>query len=259
MAQTVTVSGVDDPDVDGDMAYTILTAPATGAAEYVGIDAADVSVTNVDNEVAPGVTVSSIAPNSMDAGSTIMNVMISGSGFAAGASVTFANGQGPAPSANVVDLTSTTITANVSAGGGGPNGCRIWDVVVTNPGGSSGTLIDGFGVAKNGECSLSTAATGGGDSDVMFALAVGLLGEASAGDPSSAIHTDATPLTAAQPANEPQPVQATTGTLESRAVDRVMASYRPLSRGHKGVDEVELGFALDDLAENALEQSLPVV
>jgi hypothetical protein len=51
-SQTVTVTGVDDPDVDGDIAYTILTDPATGAAEYVGIDAADVSVTNQDNDAA---------------------------------------------------------------------------------------------------------------------------------------------------------------------------------------------------------------
>ncbi len=50
-AQTVTVTGVDDALVDGNIAYTIVTAPATSAdADYNMLDAPDVSVTNTDNE-----------------------------------------------------------------------------------------------------------------------------------------------------------------------------------------------------------------
>lgn len=41
---------MDDPDPDGNVAYTIITAPATGAPEYAGINPADVSVTNQDND-----------------------------------------------------------------------------------------------------------------------------------------------------------------------------------------------------------------
>ena len=48
--QTVTVTGVDDTETDGDVGYTIITAPATGASEYAGIDPADVSVTNMDDD-----------------------------------------------------------------------------------------------------------------------------------------------------------------------------------------------------------------
>jgi hypothetical protein len=56
-AQTVTVNGVDDLVMDGDIAYTILTAAATsGDTNYSAMDAADVSVTNSDDDVA-GVTV----------------------------------------------------------------------------------------------------------------------------------------------------------------------------------------------------------
>jgi hypothetical protein len=51
--QTVTITGVDDSDSDGDVAYTIHTAPATGAAEYTRIDPLDVSVTNLDDELPP--------------------------------------------------------------------------------------------------------------------------------------------------------------------------------------------------------------
>ncbi len=51
--QVVTVTGVDDFVADGDVAYSILTAPATSTdVLYNGIDAPDVSVTNLDNDVA---------------------------------------------------------------------------------------------------------------------------------------------------------------------------------------------------------------
>ena len=53
MAQTVTVTGVDDALDDGDVAYSIVTAAATSAdVLYNGINAADVAVTNTDNDAA---------------------------------------------------------------------------------------------------------------------------------------------------------------------------------------------------------------
>ena len=56
-AQTVTVTGVNDALDDGDVAYTIVTAAATSADTiYNGINAADVAVTNTDNDAA-GITV----------------------------------------------------------------------------------------------------------------------------------------------------------------------------------------------------------
>ncbi len=51
--KTVTVTGVDDTAVDGSVAYTVVTAPAvSGDSTYSGRDAADVSATNTDNDVA---------------------------------------------------------------------------------------------------------------------------------------------------------------------------------------------------------------
>jgi hypothetical protein len=51
--QTVTVTGVNDFVVDGDVAYTVLTWPATtGDPHYQGIDGADVGVTNLDDDIA---------------------------------------------------------------------------------------------------------------------------------------------------------------------------------------------------------------
>ena len=49
--QVVTVTGVDDPRKDGNKAYKIITAAATSAdANYNGINAADVSLVNIDND-----------------------------------------------------------------------------------------------------------------------------------------------------------------------------------------------------------------
>lgn len=55
--QTVTVKGVDDAVDDGDIAYSIVTAPATSAdTDYNNLDGTDVSVTNIDDEE-PGLIV----------------------------------------------------------------------------------------------------------------------------------------------------------------------------------------------------------
>jgi hypothetical protein len=49
--QTVTVTGVDDLANDDDVGFTIVTAAAQGTGSgYAGINAADVSVTNLDDE-----------------------------------------------------------------------------------------------------------------------------------------------------------------------------------------------------------------
>jgi OmpA family protein/glucodextranase-like protein len=61
VAQTVTVTGVDDLTVDGSVAYTVVTAPATSPDPgYNGLNAANVAVTNNDNDVA-GVTITPTA------------------------------------------------------------------------------------------------------------------------------------------------------------------------------------------------------
>ena len=50
IAQTATVTGVDDRVIDGDKAYTIVTAPAvSNDSKYSGLNAADVSLINLDN------------------------------------------------------------------------------------------------------------------------------------------------------------------------------------------------------------------
>ena len=51
MLKGVTITGVDDNIVDANVAYTIVTGPAVSAdLGYNGLDAADVSVHNFDDE-----------------------------------------------------------------------------------------------------------------------------------------------------------------------------------------------------------------
>ncbi|WP_406694092.1 hypothetical protein V5E97_23895 [Singulisphaera sp. Ch08] len=60
VAQMVTVTGVDDVAVDGTVGYTIVTAPASSNdPRYNGVKGANVGVMNIDNDVAPLVTISS--------------------------------------------------------------------------------------------------------------------------------------------------------------------------------------------------------
>ena len=61
LAQTVTVTGVDDAVVDGAVGYLIVTAAAVSTdPNYTGANAADVAVSNTDNDVA-GITVTPTA------------------------------------------------------------------------------------------------------------------------------------------------------------------------------------------------------
>ena len=140
--QTVTVTGVDDPDTDGDVAYTIVTAAAVSTdTDYGSLDASDVSVINQDDDAA-NVEVTSISPDSMPINSTV-TVTIFGSGFADGADVTFVGSRAPSASDIIVNETGTQITATVKShkrfGG-------TYDVVVTNLDATSGEVPMGFTV-----------------------------------------------------------------------------------------------------------------
>ena len=57
--QIVTVTGIDDGEIDGDVAYTIVTAAAASTdSDYNMLNADDVSVTNTDNDGTEATTVS---------------------------------------------------------------------------------------------------------------------------------------------------------------------------------------------------------
>jgi hypothetical protein len=94
--QTVTVTGVNDSDPDGPVAYTIILSPAVSSdADYNGLDPADVSVTNADDE----------------SGGFVVNPTGGLITTEAGGQANFTVRLGIAPSANVtINLTSTDTT-----------------------------------------------------------------------------------------------------------------------------------------------------
>src|SRR3989454_653309 len=158
-AQTVTVTGVDDFGEDGSVAYTIVTAPATSTdGIYNGMNAADVAVTNTDNDTA-GITVSPTSGlTTTEGGGTATFTMVLTSqptanvtiglsssdlteGTVAPASLTFTSGNwktaqtvtvtGADPFAVDGNLAYTIVTAAATSTDAGYNGMNASDVAVT--------------------------------------------------------------------------------------------------------------------------------
>lgn len=116
-----------------------LTATALDTSGQSSSDSINVVV---DNLTDAEVTILSLTPSTIQAGTTA-DISIAGSGFVAGAVVNLENGSGPTPDvSNVVFVDSGTINATIIAKSGGPPRERLWDVRVTNPDGSSGTIVD---------------------------------------------------------------------------------------------------------------------
>jgi hypothetical protein len=119
-----------------------ITASATDSGGKTGSDSISITV----GTAAPEVTIDSITPDTMQAGTSIA-VTIGGSGFVVGVTVTFENGLGVAPSAKVISVSDTTIEAAVTAHKNAKTGVP-WDVRVTNPDGAFDVLVGGFTVTK---------------------------------------------------------------------------------------------------------------
>ncbi len=183
VAQTVTVTGVNDLVVDGNIAYTIITAAAVSAdGAYNGINPLDVSVTNTDDDVA-GVTVNPTSGlTTTEAGGTATftvvldtqptaNVAVGLSsndlteGTVAPASVTFTTvNWNVAQTVTVTGVNDLTVDGNVGyaivtaaavSADGAYNGLNPSDVSVTN------TDDDVAGVTVNPTAGLTTTEAGG--------------------------------------------------------------------------------------------------
>ena len=183
VAQTVTVTGADDALDDGDVAYTILTAAATSAdVIYNGINAADVAVTNTDND-GSGITVSPIAglTTTEAGGSATFTVVLTSQptasvtiglsssntaeGTVAPASVTFTNlNWNVAQTVTVTgvddplddgNVAYSIVTAAATSGDAIYNGFNANDVAVTN------TDNDASGITVTPTSGLTTTEAGG--------------------------------------------------------------------------------------------------
>jgi hypothetical protein len=134
--------------------FTWQTSTSTSLGNHTLTSSHDVSDDNGANNSkaaivavnAPGtLTVTSINPNSMRAGTTVP-VVVNGTDFVSGARVTFENGVGPVPTMAVTSVSSTQIQGSVTVKMGLQRRTRVWDVRVTNPDGSTAVLVRGFTV-----------------------------------------------------------------------------------------------------------------
>lgn len=117
--QTVTITGSDDPLDDGDVAYSIVTGATTSTdLLYNGLNAADVSVTNTDNDTAE-VVVTVGSPIGLTVNEN-------------GTSQTFTIVLGSRPAANVtVGLTSTNLAEGTVSPGSVTFAPADWNVPQT--------------------------------------------------------------------------------------------------------------------------------
>jgi hypothetical protein len=196
--QTVTVTGVDDATVDGDVAYTIVNAAAVSAdTSYNGLNPAEVSVTNTDNDVA-GITVNptsglvtteaggtasfTIVLNSQPSANVTIGLSSSDTteGVVAPASLTFTAANWNTPQTVTVigvadaiadgDVAYTIITSAAVSADPNYNGIDPADVSVTNEEGElpehevGGTVVgllgNGLELSLNGSETLPIASNG---------------------------------------------------------------------------------------------------
>jgi thermitase len=112
-----------------------VTLQVTDTRGAVGTDTA---VITVDAGVIVPLAVTGLSPSTVHQKIGTLNFTVTGTGFAPGATVGFANGSGPAPRVLSVTYNSANqLTARVEIRAGGGKTVKRWDVVVTNPGGIS--------------------------------------------------------------------------------------------------------------------------
>jgi outer membrane protein OmpA-like peptidoglycan-associated protein len=169
VGQTVTVTGVNDFVADGSVAYTIVTAAATSAdSSYDGMDAADVGVTNADDDTAGITVIPTSGLTTTEAGGTAAFTMV-------------LNTQ---PTANVTiglsssDLTEGTVApASVTFTSGNWNTAQTVTVTGVNDFGVDGnvayTIVTGAATSTDGSYNGRNAADVGVtnlDDDTSFAV-----------------------------------------------------------------------------------------
>lgn len=110
--QTVTITGVDDPDEDGNISYTvILNAASSDDLNYHGINPDDVAVTNIDDEIPLSITCPEDQVGSVDASCNFAMPDFTGMAVIEGGQGTVVVSQSPLPGTSITANTTFTLTA----------------------------------------------------------------------------------------------------------------------------------------------------
>lgn len=110
--QTVTVTGADDPDADGNQPYNVaFTATTSSDSNYSAITPASLAITNVDDESA-GITVSSVSGPTTESGGQATFTVALDSMPSADVIVNFASNDTSEASAGVSSLTFNSVNWN---------------------------------------------------------------------------------------------------------------------------------------------------
>jgi hypothetical protein len=158
--QTVTVTGVDDDAVDGNIAYTIITAPATSTdLAYNGIDPPDVSLTNQDNDACK-----TVVTNTNDTGAGSLREAINCANSTAGTGTISFNIPGSgvhtiSPLSQLPTITDSVIIDGYTQPGASPNtnGPKQGDnanLMIELNGASAGTSIVGLNLGGSGSSTV---------------------------------------------------------------------------------------------------------
>jgi thermitase len=140
-----TAQVVYTPAAAGTFAFTYLVNDGT-------LDSTVATVTVTVNAAPPppppppppveDLSVTGLEPGVVAMGAGVTDLVVTGTGFASGASLALVNGSGPSP--RVLGVTwnsSTQLTVSVDIRSGGPRRNRVWDVQVSNPDGSTATGV----------------------------------------------------------------------------------------------------------------------
>ncbi len=212
-AQNVTVTGVDDAVVDGNVIYTITTTATSTDGLYNGITVADVTVTNADDDIA-GITVTpisglttteaggqatfTIALNTQPTHDVTINIASSDltEGTVSPASITFTNADYAAKTITVTgvndnvadgDIGYTIQTSNSSSTDPNYNNKPVDDVSVTNTDndavGITVSAISGNTTEAGGTATFTIVLNSEPTANVSIALSSDDIGEGTVSSP----------------------------------------------------------------------------
>src|SRR5262249_41224209 len=112
--QTVTVTGVDDPVDDGDIAYTVITNATRAGPVYNGLNPADVSDTNNNDDTAGFTVTPTSGLTTTEAGGTATFTVALNSQPTANVSVGLSSSDPTEGTVSPASLTFTPATWNVA-------------------------------------------------------------------------------------------------------------------------------------------------